>query len=178
MRIFVSLSFLFVAFGCGGDGGGDSDGAVDAAVDAAADATTDSGGGGFTGAYIEDSCAPDDGPALELTLYASLTDTCMADNTAQNLTINVFSGTDSVFPITPGTTVTSSAVDGGFGNGSANLCPGGGAPCLNSQNFTITFEEFVQDVSAAGTYSITFEGDRVETGSFDATWCDGDVLCG
>lgn len=151
---------------------GDSDGPSDSG---GADAS-DAGNGAFEGAFIEDTCAPDDGPAVSVTLYDSLTAACEADGIARTLVITVWGGT--TFPIPPGTTVTSTAVDGGLGNGTATLCLGGTAPCLTSADFTVTFDEYVQDDTASGTYSITFAGDNIESGTFDAPWCGGDALCG
>jgi hypothetical protein len=145
-------------------------------VDTGADTAVDTGAGGYTGAFIEDSCGPADGPAVELTLYEALSADCTADNAMGTLVITVYGGT--TFPIPPGTTITSTRAGGGLGDGAANLCPGGTRPCLNSGELTITFDEYVQDDHASGSYSITFEGGREETGTFTASWCDGDVLCG
>jgi len=160
---------------------GDSDGPADTGPADASDTgttdtgTADSGGSGFAGAYIEDSCAPDDGAAVELTLYDSLSDACVADSIAQTLSIYVW---DTAFPIPPGTTITSAPLDGGLAPASATLCLGGTAPCLTSNTLTITFDEYVQDDHASGSYSVTFDGDIVEAGTFVAPWCAGDVLCG
>ncbi|RLB52490.1 MAG: hypothetical protein DRJ42_14685 [Deltaproteobacteria bacterium] len=172
----ASTIFLALLLAACGDSDAPSDsGGPDASDSGSADAS-DSGSTGFDGAFIEDTCGPADGSAVSITLYDSLTAACAADSTARTLVITVWGGT--TFPIPPGTTVTSTAVDGGLGNGSATLCLGGTAPCLTSADFTVTFDEYVQDDSAAGSYSITFAGDRVESGTFDAPWCGGDALCG
>jgi hypothetical protein len=91
----------------------------------------------------------------------------------------LFEGTDLFFPLVDGTSITSSASGGGFGNGTATACPGGTPPCQSSQTWTLTFDTFQDMNSASGSYSITWEDGSNASGRFDASWCEPfPPLCG
>lgn len=162
------LSAALLAFACSGSHGLGADAGPRADAPATLDA---SGSGDYAGAYLSPECAPDDGPALRLTLFDVAVPECSADTSARSLSFYLFSGTDDIFPITAPVTITSSSAGGGLGNGSATECPGGSPPCRSSQDWSLTFETFTQDVGATGTYAITFADGSSASGRFDASWC-------
>lgn len=147
----------------------------------------DDGGGGedsggasvYTGAYVSPECAPDDGAALRITLWEAAVPECSADPARRSLSFYLFEGSSTFFPIEPPETITSSSAGGGFGNGSATECPGGTPPCRVSQDWSLTFESFLPDAGASGTYSVTFADGETIRGRFDASWCSpAPILCG
>lgn len=177
MRNAPILLALLLAAGCGArsesrfDGGPSTDGAssdASAATDSGAD--TDAGPERFPVQSIEDACAPDDGPALRLELFASGTP-CMGDPTAPSVSMYIYEGDTRFLPIEPGETVT-------LLDGAGTHCLGGAAPCRVAPSGSITFDTFVDGVSASGSWSLTFTDGETMTGTFDAAWCEGDVLCG
>jgi hypothetical protein len=136
--------------------------------------SADDDAGAPLGAFASNDCAPDDGRALRLQIGAGI-DGCGTAPTGRTIELYVFSGVDSVFPIAPGDTITSQSGTT-FGNGNARDCTG--ATCRMSQDWTLTFDVFEDDVSAAGSYMIDFDGDIV-SGRFEATFCDTTPpLCG
>lgn len=139
------------------------------------DASADSGGtSDFAGAYVMDACGPADGHALQVLLYDVAVPDCSADTSRRTLAFYLYG---PVFPITPGTTVTSSSASGA--TGSATLCPGGTPPCQTSGDFTITFDTFVDGTSASGSYTVTWGDGSSDAGTFGAEWCTvGPVICG
>ncbi len=125
---------------------------------------------------IRHDCGPTDGPALRVGLYGSVDPACGGDPSQRSLELFVFAtGTDS-FPPTSGTAITSTVA---MPRGTVTECPGGTPPCRTSQDFTLTFDSYTDDVDASGTYSVTFAGGGTLSGSFDAMWCEREpVLCG
>lgn len=124
----------------------------------------------FAGAYLTPECAPDDGEAYTLLLWAAAVPECSADGTQRSLSFYIFEGAERFFPIEPTETVSS---------GSATLCPGGEAPCRTSSEWSVTFDDFVADSGASGSYSVTFDGGETITGTFDASWCaPAPLMCG
>lgn len=120
------------------------------------------------------TCAPNDGPALRLLLADSVdATTCRQDGFGPSLEIYLWVSPDS---ITAPQTITFSSGDA---NGSATHCLGGTAPCLLFDQGEVTFDSYEDGVSGSGTYKL-IQGDTVEEGSFDATWCDPATpkLCG
>lgn len=149
-------------------------------VDDGGSSGSDAGGASdFAGAYIGRDCAPDDGLAYRILLWDVAVPECSADPARRSLSFYIFSGTDVIFPLADGSVVTSTTSSGGFGNGSATLCPGGTPPCLTSQEFTLRFDRFTDMSGASGTYTIMFETGP-QTGRFDASWCEGfgPPMCG
>lgn len=133
----------------------------------------------FAGAYIRRDCAPDDGLAYRLLLWDQAVPECSADGARRSLSFTIFEGTDLFFPLSNGTSITSTASGVGFGNGTATACPGGTPPCLSSQSWTLTFDTFEDMSRANGSYSITWEDGSTTSGRFDATWCEvSPPLCG
>jgi hypothetical protein len=138
------------------------------------DASADGGGtSDFAGAYVMDTCGPADGPALQVILFDAAVPECSADTDRRSLSFYVYGAR---FPITAGTTVTSSSASA---TGGASFCLGGASPCQTSSDFTITFDTFVDGASASGSYSISWTDGSTDAGTFGAEWCmSGPILCG
>lgn len=120
------------------------------------------------------ACAPNDGPGLRLLLTDSVdSTTCRQDGFGGSIEIYLWVSPQS---ITAPQTITFSP---GEPNGSGTHCLGGAAPCLLFNEGHVSFESYEDGVGGTGTYQL-IQGDQIEEGSFDATWCDPATpkLCG
>jgi hypothetical protein len=157
----------------------DGDGADASASNAdGGDDTTDAGGDhadarlSFGDDSIARDCAPNDGPAVRITIAESVGLSCRPDGLTESLEIYVW-----VHPITAPQTVTFSSEER---NGGATSCPGGLGPCSVATSGIIELDAFVDGVGAAGHYELRFGDGGTVTGAFDASWCDpaAPILCG
>lgn len=121
-------------------------------------------------------CGPADGFALELGIFQRAGDSCTGDPSARSLTFFIHDLGGASLPPTAGSTVTSTTARA---NGNASECPGGSPPCRTSDTWSVTFDTYEADVSATGSYTITWGDGSSSTGNFDATWCEtGPIICG
>lgn len=118
---------------------------------------------------IERACGPADGPALRLTV-ARGGPRCEPDTTNEHLLFFIYGG----LPIEVPETITL-----GMDTGIAQRCmPDADATtCVDATGGTITFDAFMEDVSASGTFAIDVGGEHLE-GFFSAVFCGEPPLCG
>lgn len=164
---------LLLLGACAGDddGGGDGDGPggqADAAGSTGDGAAADAPASRFADDIVKRSCAPNDGPALTFALGADHDpETCTIDFDHPNLTISIYL---DEWEVSAPATFTFDAEDLA---GSAESCPGGDGPCRQATAGEIHIDSYVEGEAASGTYQLTTEvGDM--TGSFDASWCEGE----
>jgi hypothetical protein len=114
------------------------------------------------------SCAPWDGPAIELRLTAEPAQCKRAPE--PHLSIVVWRG----LPLHDGQVV---KFEPHSDNGSAAFCKND-SDCRRAQSATIVFEKYTERSGAAGTYELQFkEGDTLK-GKFQVTWCEERMFCG
>lgn len=114
------------------------------------------------------SCAPWDGPAIELRLTTGPAD-CKRTS-GPYLSIVVWRG----LPLKSGQVVKWGP---GSDNGSAGYCQTD-SECRRAQSATIVFDKYTDRDGAAGTYELQFkEGDTMK-GKFDVKWCEERMFCG
>ena len=122
----------------------------------------------FSFGTIQSSCAPWDGPAVELRLTTEPTQCKQAREPF--LSIAIWRG----LPIQAGQVVK-------FGSGSdaggASLCTKEG-DCKRAESATIVFDKYEAGSSAAGHYELQFKGGEVLKGTFEVKWCTERVVCG
>ena len=124
----------------------------------------------YANSAIVPSCGPADGPAFRLTLSDApiAADSCsVLIGAARQLEILIYTN-----EIEAPQTVRFDSFETGF----ANDCPGGSAPCVLIEAGEIRFETF-SNQGASGSWRLEI-GDEVETGSFNASFCDPMTLCG
>jgi hypothetical protein len=122
----------------------------------------------FSYSSIRSSCAPWDGPAIEIVLTQKPAE-CKEPRGAY-IEIGVWRG----FPIHAGQTVTFSPTsDTGFATRCAKA-----DNCKRAESGTIVFERYQDGSGAAGRYELRFKGGETLRGTFDAKWCQLRVFCG
>lgn len=122
----------------------------------------------FLHALIRNSCAPWDGPAIELTLTKERAQCNRTDGPF--LALGVWRG----LPIHAGQEV---KFGSGSNDGFASQCTKVGE-CERAESGTIVFDKFERGSTVSGHYELHFKGGRTLTGSFDAEWCHERVVCG
>jgi hypothetical protein len=174
MPLFLALS------GCGGDddGGGadDGDGASPDASGSASDAAAvDAAGSEFAVDIVQRTCAPNDGPAVTLSLGGAYDpETCTIDFDARSVVISVFL---DEWEVTAPDTFRFDAEDL---RGVGQFCPGGDGACRDASAGELHVETWSEGEGASGTWQITM-GDDSMSGAFAADWCDpegGGPYCG
>jgi len=125
-------------------------------------------GRAFSYAQIHASCAPWDGPAVELTLTKEQA-TCKR-GAYPNMRIYIWRN----LPTTAPTTI---HFDNRTDNGGASLCTSENS-CQRAVKGSITFKTLEQGKHASGGYEFEFPDGSIEKGSFDADWCTDRVICG
>jgi len=123
---------------------------------------------GFSHGVIRNSCAPWDGPAVELTLTTS---PAQCDRVSEPyLSMGVWRG----LPIHDGQVVTFDLhSDAGF----ASRC-NKASQCERAESGTIVFDKYEEGSRARGHYELLFKGGESLRGDFDVPWCKTRVLCG
>lgn len=121
--------------------------------------------GPSTNAIVEDSCAPDDGPAFELSFGLDAPG-CDAVPDAPFVTIRL----DYIDPV-PGT-----YAFGDFVGGQGTYDAGGGASYTNANGWVV-IDAWDAD-SVSGTYHLVVPDVAYLSASFDAAVCDTGTLCG
>lgn len=115
-------------------------------------------------ATVDDSCAPNDGPALEFRLELSAP-MCGATWSGDVLRVMLYQGG----PLAPGVYMLA-------GNGFASL-EQGGQPPVTSESGTITIDAWAGDM-VSGSYMLPGLTPEVIAGSFAGPHCPGGGLCG
>ena len=122
----------------------------------------------FSYGLIQSSCAPWDGPAMEVTLTREPAQ-CKRTG-GPYLAIGVWRG----LPIHAGQTVTLGPTsDAGF----ASRCAKTG-DCKRAESGTIVFETYQEGSGAKGRYELHFKGGETLTGTFNAKWCENRAISG
>jgi hypothetical protein len=122
----------------------------------------------FSYGLIQSSCAPWDGPAIEVTLT---TEPAQCKSTSEPyIAIGVWRG----LPIHAGQSVKFGAgSDAGF----ASRCKKAG-DCERAESGTIVFETYQAGSGATGRYELHFKGGETLSGTFDVKWCENRIMCG
>jgi hypothetical protein len=116
---------------------------------------------------IQSSCAPWDGPAIELTLTAEPAKCERV--TGSHISMGVW----RELPIHAGQVVKFGAgSDAGF----ASRCAKEG-DCQRAETGTIVFDKYEDGSGAHGSYELHFKGETVK-GNFDVQWCKTRAICG
>jgi hypothetical protein len=122
----------------------------------------------YSHALIQSSCAPWDGPAIDVTLTREPAQCNRTDGPF--LELGVWRG----LPIHAGQEV---KFDSGTNDGFATQCAKAGE-CERAQSGTIVFETYEDGSGAAGHYELHFKGGKTLSGTFDAKWCHNRTICG
>jgi hypothetical protein len=121
----------------------------------------------FAFGLIRGSCAPWDGPAIDLRLTTEPAECKRASE--PYIDIGMWRG----LPIHAGQEVKFGAgSDAGF----ASLCAKVD-DCQRAESGWIQFETFEQGTGSRGHYELHFKGVETMKGSFDAKWCQERVIC-
>ncbi|MCB9558455.1 MAG: hypothetical protein H6707_20230 [Deltaproteobacteria bacterium] len=155
-----------------------ADGAVDAPFDQALDvgliAQTS-----FPYADVRPSCAPWDGPALELRLGSTGEACSNTDEHTIALTVYIWnvSAIDGT-SVRPLTFSLGDTKQGAQLEGTVKHCATTTGSCENATNTVFKVERYTRDSAFVGSVSATFPSGKTISGSFSATWCDLKVQCG
>jgi hypothetical protein len=125
-------------------------------------------GSSFSHGTMQSSCAPWDGPAVEVRLTTEPAQCKRA--TEPYISIAVWRG----LPIHAGQVV---KLGEGSDAGSAARCIKEG-DCKLAQSATIVFEHYQERSGAAGHYELQFKGGEILKGTFEVKWCEEHVICG
>jgi hypothetical protein len=122
----------------------------------------------FSHSSIRSSCAPWDGPAIEIVLTQTPAE-CKQPS-GPYIEIGIWRG----LPIQAGQTVKLGPTsDTGF----ATRCTKAG-DCNRAESGTIVFERYHDGARVAGRYELHFQGGETVKGTFDGKYCQNRVLCG
>jgi hypothetical protein len=121
----------------------------------------------FSHGLIQRSCAPWDGPAVDIRLAAEPVQ-CGQIN-GPYIDMGVWRG----LPIHSGDVV---KFGSGSNNGFASRCTKEGN-CERAESGTIKFESFQEGSGATGYYELHFKKEIV-SGTFDVKWCENRIMCG
>jgi hypothetical protein len=118
---------------------------------------------------VASSCAPWDGPAIELRFSTAPLKCAPTDVIELNISFwrNLPLHDDQTF-----------AIDAKSNWGGASYCKGGQPPCERATSGRIHIESFAQGKAAKGTYDLVFPKLGHVSGSFRAEWCLARVVCG
>jgi hypothetical protein len=125
-------------------------------------------GSSFSYGTMQSSCAPWDGPAIEIRLTTEPAQCKRV--TEPYISIAVWRG----LPIHAGQIVKLGA---GSGAGSAARCTKEG-DCKLAQSATIVFDNYQERSGAAGHYELQFKGGEILKGTFAVKWCEERGICG
>lgn len=120
-------------------------------------------------ALIQNTCAPWDGAAIQLTL-ANEALQCQREAQGAYMMLGVWRG----FPIHSGQVVNFGPKDN---NGFASRCKKANE-CEAAQSGEIAFDSFDKGKGATGHYELRFHDGETITGRFDAKWCTVRMMCG
>jgi len=125
-------------------------------------------GPSFSYGTMQSSCAPWDGPAVEMRLTTEPAQCKRV--TEPYISIAIWRG----LPIHEGQVV---KLGEGSDAGSAARCAKEG-DCKLAQSATIVFDRYQEHSSAAGHYELQFKGGEILKGAFAVKWCEERVVCG
>jgi hypothetical protein len=125
-------------------------------------------GSSFSYGTMQSSCAPWDGPAIEIRLTTEPAQCKRV--TEPYISFAIWRG----LPIHAGQVVN---LDAGSGNGSVARCAKEG-DCKLTQSATVVFDKYQAGASAAGHYELQFKGGEILKGTFEVKWCEERVFCG
>jgi hypothetical protein len=125
-------------------------------------------GPNFSHGTMQSSCAPWDGPAIEMRLTTEPAECKKVSGPF--LSIAIWRD----LPIHAGQVVKLST---GSDAGSAARCTKEG-DCKLTQSATITFDKYQEGASASGHYELQFKSGEILKGTFEVKWCKERVLCG
>jgi hypothetical protein len=121
----------------------------------------------FSHGVIQTSCAPWDGPAIQLTLTPEPAQCKRAGG--PSIEIGVWRG----LPIQPNQTVKfAPGSDAGF----ASRCAKAG-DCERAESGTIVFDTIQAGSGATGSYELHFKGSKNLSGRFEVKWCETRTVC-
>lgn len=125
-------------------------------------------GSSFSYGTMQSSCAPWDGPAIEVRLTTEPAQCKRV--TEPYISIAIWRG----LPIHSGQVLKFGT---GSDAGSVARCAKEG-DCKLAQSATIVFDDFQERASAAGHYELQFKDGEVLKGTFAVKWCEERVFCG
>ena len=120
-------------------------------------------------ALVQNTCAPWDGAAMQITL-ANEPLQCQREVHGAYLMLGVWRGV----PLHAGQVVKFSPNEN---NGFASRCKKAGE-CQAAESGEITFDTVVAGKSATGRYELHFRDGTTMTGRFNAKWCQVRMMCG
>ncbi len=125
-------------------------------------------GASFAYGTMRSSCAPWDGPAVEMRLTTQPAECKRVSEPF--VSIAIWRG----LPIHEGQVV---KLGEGSDAGSAARCVKEG-DCKLAQSATIVFDKYQERSDAAGHYELQFKGGEILKGTFAVKWCEERVFCG
>ena len=125
-------------------------------------------GPSFSYGTMQSSCAPWDGPAVEMRLTTQPAECKRVSE--PYISIAIWRG----LPIHEGQVV---KLGGGSDAGSAARCVKEG-DCKLAQSATIVFDKYQTRSDAAGHYELQFKNGETVKGTFAVKWCEERVFCG
>ena len=125
-------------------------------------------GPSFSYGTMQSSCAPWDGPAVEMRLTTQPAECKRVSE--PYISIAIWRG----LPIHEGQVV---KLGGGSDAGSAARCVKEG-DCKLAQSATIVFDKYQARSDAAGHYELQFKNGETVKGTFAVKWCEERVFCG
>jgi hypothetical protein len=125
-------------------------------------------GPSFSYGTMQSSCAPWDGPAVEMRLTTQPAECKRVSE--PYISIAIWRG----LPIHEGQVVKLGA---GSDAGSAARCVKEG-DCKLAQSATIVFDKYQERSDAAGHYELQFKNGETVKGTFAVKWCEERVFCG
>jgi hypothetical protein len=125
-------------------------------------------GPSFSYGTMQSSCAPWDGPAVEMRLTTQPAECKRVSE--PYISIAIWRG----LPIHEGQVV---KLGGGSDAGSAARCVKEG-DCKLAQSATIVFDKYQARSDAAGHYELQFKNGETVKGTFAVKWCEERVVCG
>jgi len=123
----------------------------------------------FSHGLIQASCAPWDGPAVDITLSAEPAE-CKKRPTGPYIDLGVWRG----LPLHAGQTV---KFDAGSNDGYGSRCVKEG-DCERARSGEIVFETYGDNSGATGHYELHFKSGEVVRGKFEVKWCENRMMCG
>lgn len=125
-------------------------------------------------ATIWDSCAPDGGTAVTLSV-AQIDAECAIDGSnprnAHPVSINLFGTLPGALPATLVIAADTSA------DGTASYSPTPSGPTFLATSGSVTFTAYTDGTNAQGTWTLTLSDASVIHGDFDAAWCANEPVC-
>ncbi|HUJ41172.1 MAG TPA: hypothetical protein VLW54_11555 [Candidatus Acidoferrales bacterium] len=123
----------------------------------------------FPYSRVSSSCAPWDGPAIDISLSTTLLK-CGKGDAAE---VRMYFWRE--LPLHDGQTF---HIEAKTDWGGASYCKGGEEPCERASAGTIHIEHFDRENGVEGSYELAFPKRGKVSGLFHAEWCHQRVMCG